>query len=183
MNLNYAQEEIRLRELILNACQQRLRSGLAASQQDQSWESHFSAAPLTLVDKMTLDNGVFSGTMRFFFTGEEIIALSYNGWTDKTWLRDLARFLDKGNIKFPFRGSPKLLTSITDNTVKASYEIRGRNPGRHSFLELSGQTIDIEDCLTIKDGRSDGLIVHRAKFIGSVRVSPQRLREIIQTLR
>lgn len=182
MNLNYTQEEMRLRELILNACQQRNRSGLAASQQNQSWENHLSAAPLTLVDKMTLSHGEFTGTMRFFFNGEEIIALSYNGWTDKAWLRDLARFLDRGTIKFPFRGNTKLFTSMTDNTVKTSYEICGHNIGEKSFFEPSGQTIDIEDRLTIKDGRTDRFVVHQARFVGGVRVSPQRLKEVIRYL-
>ena len=181
-HVDYEQKENLLRGLILNACRQRHLSTQAASQQNQSWERHFAAAPLTLIDKGNVDGYKFSGTMEFFINGQSFMKITYAGYTQKEGLEDLNRFLKRGNIKQPFRGATRKLQAKEDKTIGANYKIWGRNTGNKSLFSPNGRAIEFEDMMTIRDGRTGSMVVHQAKFIGKVTADVETRANMVRFL-
>ncbi len=177
--LQYTKGESILRNRIWNACQQRHLFRDAAKPETVVFERWFSAGDITLHDTMgILDNNVFNGEMQFYFQGEEFMKISYKGQTEPRAKGHLIRSLRRGNASQPFRGGN--FVSRREEFIR--YSIKGINAGQKSFLTEEGRTIQFEDTITAKDGRTPSEITHHCVFSGEITASPEKMEKIIRQL-
>lgn len=179
----YPAGEGKLRELILNVCQQRHLSRSAELPGTAKNRRDYVAGMLTLVDEMSTDKhtGKFSGTMRFCYKGTVFLTAEYAGSTQPAVTYDLRRILSGGSISLPFRGTGRRLRHSQDDTISAIYNIKavdGFSCGDRSFCRPDGRRIVLEERIVLKDGRSVGEEAHHCVIQGKIRISEEEMLEI-----